>query len=457
MIPRADAGYPSPGRGNAWRFSLARLWQIAIVGLMAAWAVPVSGVERFPPPEFEATYKMPATTTPPARAQGMEYVDVAVLLGALSAASYLSLVKRRRSHLLVLSLFSLLYFGFYRKGCICPVGSIQDVVLALGNQGYAVPFTVLAFFFLPLIFTLFFARGFCAAVCPLGAIQDVVVVKPVKVPNWLEQGLSIIPFVYLGLAVLLAATGSAFLICQFDPFVAFFRRSGSAGMLVLGIAFLLVGLFFGRPYCRIFCPYGAILRVLSFFSKWNVTLTPNDCLRCEICDVACPYGAIREPAQAEPSLSTRAARVRLALLILLIPLLIGGLGWLGSRLGVPLSKLHKVVSLAEQVAMEDANPATPPTDASKAFRQTGRPVNALLADALRIRRQLISGGWVFGGFVGLVMGIKLASLFVPKNRTVWEPDEAACLSCGRCFTYCPKELVRAKKVQRKNAIPLKPV
>ncbi len=457
MIPHADAGHPSPGRGNAWRFSLARLWQIAMVVLMAGWACLVSGVERFPPPEFEATYKMPSTTTPPARAQGMEYVDVAVLLGALSAASYLSLVKRRRSHLLVLSLFSLLYFGFYRKGCICPVGSIQDVVLALGNQGYSVPVTVLAFFFLPLIFTLFFARGFCAAVCPLGAIQDVVVVKPVKVPHWLEQGLSIIPFVYLGLAVLLAATGSAFLICQFDPFVAFFRRSGSAGMLVLGIAFLLVGTFFGRPYCRVFCPYGAILRVLSFFSKWNVTLTPNDCLRCEICDVACPYGAIREPAEAEPSLSTRPARVRLALLILLIPLLIGGLGWLGSRLSVPLSKLHKVVSLAEQVALEDANPATPPTDASKAFRQTGRPVNALLADALRIRQQLVTGGWLFGGFVGLVMGIKLASLFVPKNRTVWEPDEAACLSCGRCFTYCPKELVRAKKVQRKNAIPLKPV
>ncbi|MCL5098356.1 MAG: molybdopterin-dependent oxidoreductase, partial [Candidatus Omnitrophica bacterium] len=37
-----------------------------------------------------------------------------------------------------------------------------------------------------------------------------------------------------GAAVLFAATGSGFIICQYDPFVSFFRRSGSVNMLAIG-------------------------------------------------------------------------------------------------------------------------------------------------------------------------------------------------------------------------------
>jgi polyferredoxin len=48
-----------------------------------------------------------------------------------------------------------------------------------------VPLVVLAFFALPLAFTLFFGRTFCGAVCPIWAIQDVVLLRPVRVPGWL--------------------------------------------------------------------------------------------------------------------------------------------------------------------------------------------------------------------------------------------------------------------------------
>src|SRR5208282_3030764 len=174
--------------------------------------------QRFPPPDFESGHKLPATTTPAARAVPLQYLDVAVLAASLGLATWLVYKKRSRQGLLALSISSLLYFGFWRKGCVCAIGSLQNVALGLCDRGYAVPVGVTAFFVLPLVFAMFGGRTFCAAVCPHGALQDLVLLKPVKLPPWLEQALSVLPYIYLGAGVLFAATGSAFIICQYDPF-----------------------------------------------------------------------------------------------------------------------------------------------------------------------------------------------------------------------------------------------
>jgi NosR/NirI family transcriptional regulator, nitrous oxide reductase regulator len=433
--------------------ALSRLTTLGFrVWLWVLLALPVLavGAERFPPPEFEpGEYTMPPITTPAPRASFMEFVDVGLLLAALSLATYAALQKRARKWVLWVMMGSLAYFGFVRKGCICPIGSIQDVTLALFQPGYAVPWSVVVFFLLPLLFTLFFGRTFCAAVCPLGAAQDIVVWKPLKLRSWVEQALGLVPYAYLGAAVLFAATGSAFIICEWDPFVSFFRRGGSAQMLAIGSGFLLVGLFIGRPYCRFLCPYGAVLSLLSRVSKWNVTLTPQDCLKCEICDVACPFGAIAEPDEAAPP-KARPGWGRLALLGLLTLLLVGGGAWLGGQLARPMSKTHRTVSLAERVAAEDAGRITEPNNPSKAFRSTGKPVHELYAEAMRVRQQFRLGGLLLGGFLGLVLGVKLISLSFDEPHQVYEPDRANCVACGRCYAYCPKELVRVKRHEKKE-------
>jgi len=226
---------------------LKPLTHILALGVLLGLSGPAVAAERFPPPDFEEGHKLPQTQYPSPRADVYEYVDVVVLVVALALASWLALRVRSRRWLFVLMLCSLAYFGFWRKGCVCPVGAIQNVTLALFDSGYGIPLTVVAFFLLPLAFTLFLGRTFCAAVCPLGGIQDVVLAHPVRVPAWLEQGLGMLAYVYLGLAVLFAATGSAFIICQYDPFVAFFRLSGSVSMLVLARACSSSGFSWGGP------------------------------------------------------------------------------------------------------------------------------------------------------------------------------------------------------------------
>jgi len=435
-------------------------WRICWSFLLPLWLWVLSitvvvGAERFPPPEFEEGYKMPATTAPAPRANYMDAVDVSVLAACLLLSAYFVLVKRSRRLIFGLMVFSVAYFGFYRKGCVCSIGATQDVVLAFFDPSYAVPASVVAFFVLPLIATLVFGRTFCAAVCPLGAIQDLFLIKPVKTPRWLDACLGLIPFIYLGAAILFAATSSAFIICRYDPFVSFFRRTGNFNIILWGMALLGIGIFIGRPYCRFLCPYGAILRALSRYSRWNVVLTSSDCLRCQICDVACPYNAIQEPADLKPS--DKKFWPKLAFWMCLLPIWV----WLGAALGetisTSMSMVHPTVSLAERMALEEGGKVKDATDATKAFRSTGKPVEELYGEALAIRKRFQTGSWLLGAFCGLVVGIKLASMAIPRANSEYEPMHGDCVACGRCYAYCPKELSRVKKFQNKKVIPLKPV
>ena len=413
--------------------------------LLIASSVPATAEQRFPPPDFESGYKLPATPTPASRFLLLEYLDVAVLLGALGLACYLVLKKRSRKAVVGLSIFSLLYFGFYRQGCICAIGSVQNVSLALFDRGYSLPLIVSAFFLAPLVVSLFAGRTFCAAVCPHGALQDLVLLKPVKVPPWLEQGLGLLAYVYLGAAVLFAATGSAFIICRYDPFVPLFRLSGSFKLLSLGVAFLVVGMFVGRPYCRFLCPYGALLRLAAKVSKWRVTVTPDHCTQCRLCETACPYGALEEPS-AKPASSNglRAGRKRLGWVLALAPLLVLLGGWTGLRLSTPASRVHPTVALAERFASEKS---TPPKIGSQiaedlALNRAQQDSKEILTTAATIRHRFVLGGWLFGAWVGLIIATRLFGLSIRRKRTDYEPDRGACVGCARCFEYCPNEHVR---------------
>jgi NosR/NirI family nitrous oxide reductase transcriptional regulator len=406
------------------------------------------GTERFPPPDFiETNHAIPTPTTPGPRQDIYEYIDAGVLLAALGLASYLVLKQRSRKAIFALMIFSILYFGFWRVGCVCAVGSPQNIALSLFGADYVVPITVVAFFLFPLVFTLFFGRTFCAAVCPLGAVQDLVLQRPVKVPGWVESSLRSLAYIYLGAAILFAATGSAFIICRYDPFISIFRLSGSLNILILGGCLLLIGVFVGRPYCRFLCPYGVILRNLSRLSKWRVTITPDDCIQCRLCEDACPFGAIKKPAAKWPGKEYHVAKKRLAFLLLLLPVLVLTGGWVASSIKAASSRAHETVRLAERVYQEEAGQVEGTTDASAAFRATGREIPQLYEDAAKIRARFGLGGWLFGGFVGMVIGLKLIGLSVWRQRTDYEADRASCLACGRCFNYCPREHVRLKKAK----------
>jgi polyferredoxin len=412
------------------------------------------GEERFPPPEFDSGYTMPETTVPPPRSLALEILDVGLLLVALSLATWLVLRRRSRTGVAWLGVACLVYFGFYREGCVCPVGATQNVVLALFDSSYAVPIVILAFFVLPLAFALFAGRSFCSGVCPLGSIQDVVLLRPVGLAGWLEKALRMLAYVYLGLAVYFAANGAAFVICRYDPFVPFFRLAGGFDMLVLGGCLLLIGVFVARPYCRFLCPYGVLLDLASRLSRWRVTITPKECVQCRLCEESCPLGAVSLPSPRRDSRRRARATRRLAALFLLLPVLVAAGAFLVSLAGRPLARAHPTVALAATVAAERERPDREASDETRAFRKTGEPLAELVERARERESAFVRGGWWLGGWIGLVVAVMLIGAATLPVRTDYEADRGRCLSCARCYEYCPVEHERRKELPRgRGAVP----
>lgn len=423
---------------------MIRILLVCITALILLASLnPALGVERFPPPDF-SSHALPETVAPAAQSRGTGWLDVAALAAGLATASWLSLKRRSRAGIVILSLVSLAYFGFWRRGCVCSIGSIQNVALGIADSGYAIPLSVIAFFTLPLMVALVWGRAFCSGVCPHGALQDLALVKPVKVPDWLDEILRVLPWIYLALAVLLAATGSAFIICKFDPFVGIFRLAGPRSMILTGAALLVLSMFVGRPYCRYLCPYGALLGIAASIAKWRPTVTPGTCTQCRLCESSCPFGALNLPMPA-PVGSARIARgrQRVILLALTVPLAALLCGWLGGKIGLAAMPLHADGTLATQLLKQERGALTGiPTEQLTAFRQHGADRVTVIARAVALESRFVSLGHWIGAVFGLGLALKLARAFFPRAASDYTTDSARCVSCARCFSTCPYELIR---------------
>lgn len=277
---------------------------LAALVLMAATALssvaqqeysrPVTSAPQ--PTTIGADYQLPAVQRVAPRADWLYVLDVILLAIALVVAALIAHRWRRRWMAIALTVLSLAYFGFYRQGCVCPIGATQNVAASFADPTLVVPAAVLTFFLLPLIAALIAGRVFCSGVCPLGAIQDLVLVRPWTTPRAVDRWVGLVRYVYLAAAVWYAVqtpTARDFIICRFDPFVGFFRLTGAAWMLALGGGLLLIGTVVGRPYCRFLCPYGGLLAIVSRFAWKPVRISPDDELDCGLCVEACPFGAIR--------------------------------------------------------------------------------------------------------------------------------------------------------------------
>jgi len=411
---------------------------ISLLILLLMDLVAFAQTQRFPKPEFESGYTQPVTSMPAPRDGLFAYLDVIVLIASLSLITWFILKKRSRTGVVAISLFSILYFGFFREGCVCSVGSVQNVVLALFNPGYHIPLSALAFFVIPLVYTLFFGRTFCAGVCPLGAIQDVFLLRPVSLKKWLQKVLGLIPYIYLGLSILYAATATDFIICRYDPFVGIFRFNATFFMFAIGAAFLLISIIIARPYCRFLCPYGVILNLVSRVSKNHLTITPASCIQCKLCDNSCPLDAINKPVEVKQMEDKRSATRRFILLSLIVPALMIIGGWTVSNFHENLAMVNTKVRLADEMLHFDPQTMKESLEI-EGFRTSGQSVDELYLEAADIMKQFYYGSWILGAFIGLVFGLALAGLSTYRYREDYTPDKGDCVSCARCLKYCPVE------------------
>ena len=405
---------------------------------------------RFPKPDFTSGYEYPDILHGAPNETLWNVLDIVLLAGMMALVVWAAYRKRSRTVIYAMSVVSVLYFGFFRSGCVCSVGSIQNVVTALVNPDYHLPWYVLLLFLLPIVFALLFGRVFCAGVCPLGALQELVNIKNFRLSRSVSVTLSVIPWVYLAFTILYAATRSQFLICRLDPFVGIFRLGGDLGMITFGAVLLLMSVFIGRPFCQFLCPYGALLSVFSSLSWKQLEITEKGCINCALCGKSCPVDAIRAPQVSKTKEERRKGVNRIIFFFILLPLLtVAGAMLLGSQSDA-LSLAHKDVYLYELLLQQErlrvgasTEMAQPEMDVPlevETFNALGGDMEELKAKVDIVRRDYAFYAYLAGALIGFIIGFKLLKLSLKRSRKTYEVSSARCTMCGKCFNYCPQNL-----------------
>ena len=144
--------------------------------------------------------------------------------------------------------------------------------------------------------TLIFGRIFCGYVCPLGAVQELASIirfkskldyerKFWKKKNYLRWGF----FAAYAIASIIWGLEVTLFMNPINGFLMIWTPLN----LVIFIAFVLLlvtiflSIFIYRPYCRFFCPFGALAFLFGKVSPLKIRRTPY-CTECGICEKICP-------------------------------------------------------------------------------------------------------------------------------------------------------------------------
>jgi polyferredoxin len=159
-----------------------------------------------------------------------------------------------------------------------------------------------------LVLTLVLGRIFCGSVCPLGALQELAYRAPVpKLKPRLKQALYALRFIALAIIVVAALFLSVSALAYVGV-MDLFLLSFTLGFVVM-LTLLVVSLFFYRPFCRIICPYGALLSLVALGSLFKLRRN-SSCIECGKCEFACPVDeAKREDLKGECYLCGRCTEV----------------------------------------------------------------------------------------------------------------------------------------------------
>jgi len=155
-------------------------------------------------------------------------------------------------------------------------------------------------------------RAFCSWICPIGTasrglewFRHRLLRLPVRwtVPMLLRRLPPLAKYPILGAFLWLVVSMPLFAIEDFlhQPYnmgadgamLAFFLHLSSTGMVVLA-ALVLLSIVLRNGWCRLLCPYGALLAVTGLLSPFRIRREADACKNCGACGRACGMG-IRVP------------------------------------------------------------------------------------------------------------------------------------------------------------------
>lgn len=209
--------------------------------------------------------------------------------------------KRKSVPLKTLTLVAAVsYLGIYKSQIISIVNVYGLLTGNLPILQYSLGWYLFATF--TLVATVLWGRLYCGRVCAFGALTQLIDrVAPrrwrFQIPLRIERRANYIKYgILAGILGYFFVTRDILAFRFVEPFWMFTGRA-PAGQTWLwgGIALLLVGsVFVSNFYCRLLCPVGAFLGIVSNLTVFKIKRW-KECSTCRICEKACEWGAIDGP------------------------------------------------------------------------------------------------------------------------------------------------------------------
>ncbi|MDC7235242.1 MAG: 4Fe-4S binding protein [Spirochaetales bacterium] len=147
--------------------------------------------------------------------------------------------------------------------------------------------------------SLLFGNFFCGWVCPYGTLQELtgtigrkLFKKRWKMPRAIQKYLQYLRYFLFVILIIGIADTLLTPVNAYGTFMGqFMNQSGrAASVLSLWImgSFLLISVFFERPFCNYLCTEAAKYGVLSMTRLFSVKRNEDSCISCRKCDKACP-------------------------------------------------------------------------------------------------------------------------------------------------------------------------
>ena len=170
-----------------------------------------------------------------------------------------------------------------------PMFPNQLQLLLLGNVkqlGAPLPIAILGLVLFTIL-TFVVGRIFCGYLCPIGALQEIVYLIPIKKLKIKNKTLPIVFRMIFFVAFVVLAVIFSMDVLTFFGFYDFFNLNINSIFFYIFLVLLTTSIFVYRPFCRFFCPYGALLSLASIKGLFKLKRNAN-CVDCKKCEVICP-------------------------------------------------------------------------------------------------------------------------------------------------------------------------
>lgn len=184
---------------------------------------------------------------------------------------------------------------------ICPFGGVVNLYTYLSGDGYVAKlhpavFVMLLGLVIGLVLT---GKSFCGWICPLGSVQEALSAMGRrlwpsaydKMPHRLETILLYLKWAVLAWVLVQTARTGLLVFQDWDPYYNLFRiwtdEVALTGYAVTAVT-LVLAFFIPRPFCRYACPLGAFNGLFNSVSFISIKRDKETCTECGRCSQVCP-------------------------------------------------------------------------------------------------------------------------------------------------------------------------